>query len=67
MKQYQLLGLTLELSDSLPLDSSWEPFLADREAPEADVIRVMDLPQVPGSSGAGSALSWQTNSGSSAR
>lgn len=44
MKQYQLLGLTLELSDSLPLDSSWEPFLADREAPEADVIRVMDLP-----------------------
>ena len=34
----------MELSDSLPLDSSWEPFLADREAPEADVIRVMDLP-----------------------
>ena len=42
--KYQLLDTTLELSDSLPLDSSWEPFFADREAPEADVIRVMDLP-----------------------
>lgn len=46
MRQYELLGTTLVLSASLPLDKSWKQFLSDQEEPETDPIRVLDLPYV---------------------
>lgn len=47
MRQYELLGNTLELSESLPLDESWKLFLSDRKELETNPVRVLDLPFAP--------------------